>query len=108
MRGAQEGKAGAAALMVLGAVVAIACASAIGAIATLVVIALDQPASVQSITLASGATIAGPFNARVAGPNQVPQTGECAVVAWKSGTIYCLRNKSSDANLQAQAEKAGR
>ncbi len=108
MRGAPESKAGAAALMVLGAIVAIACASAIGAVATLVFIALDQPAPARSVTLAGGASIAGPFNARVAGTIELPQTGGCAVVAWKSGMIYCLRNKSSEANIQAQAEKSGR
>jgi hypothetical protein len=61
MNDAPESRAGAVALMVLGVVIALACASAIGAVTTLVVMALDKPASAAA-TLAGGATIPGPSN----------------------------------------------
>ncbi|HLX79232.1 MAG TPA: hypothetical protein VKS43_01480 [Burkholderiales bacterium] len=118
--GALDGKAEAAALLALGAVVALTCASAIGAIATLIVISLDRPASDRPMILASGVTtVVGPFKARTVNrPMQAPLNGDCVVVASKAGMTYCPRNKFSEANepprngpsgmIQARAEKSGR
>jgi len=57
------------ALVVLGAITALACVSAIGAVTTLVVMA------------ANSETDAGTARDR-----------ECAVVAWRSGEIHCFRS----------------
>jgi hypothetical protein len=94
-----ESRAGAVALMGLGMLAALACASAIGAATALVVIAMDTPASAAPGRL-----------------TRTPQSDECAVVAWKSGTSYCFRNKSAEVNgpmrngpavvVQAQADPA--
>jgi len=85
------------ALMVLGMLVTLTCASAIGAAMTLVVMAIDKPASAPSTVLA-----------------RIPQSGECAVTAWKTGMTYCFRDTSAEAGrpsrkgpavvVQAQAD----
>ncbi len=54
------------ALMALAAMAALACVSAIGAVTTLVVMATNAE-------------------------SMVPHDRECAVVAWKSGEVHCLR-----------------
>ena len=68
---ASEQRAGSLALIVLGAVTALACALAIGAATMLVFLALDvsEPAGAVAVSDA-----------------------DCAVVAWKSGSIHCFRN----------------
>ena len=58
----------AAALLVLGAIAALACVSAIGAATTLVVMETSGEPDVV-----------------------VPHDQECAVVAWKSGEVHCFR-----------------
>jgi hypothetical protein len=86
-----ESKAGATALIVISALIALACASAIGTVATLVVFAVDNP------------------------PLHETRSGECAVVAWKTGTTYCFGDRTAEANgalagptvvIQAQAGPA--
>jgi phage terminase large subunit-like protein len=63
-------------LIVLGMVIALACVSAIGAVTTLVVMAMDTPASAEG--------------------------GDCGVVAWKAGMMHCFRNESSEASKPAR------
>jgi len=84
--------------MVLGVLTALACASAIGAAMALVVISIDKPAFEAPELL-----------------THAPRSGECAVVAWRTGTIYCFGNKTADLNgamdgqavvVQAQAGQA--
>ena len=62
--------------MVIGMIIALACASAIGAVTTLVVMAMDRPAPTQG--------------------------GECGVVAWQTGIVHCFRSESNDASKQAR------
>jgi hypothetical protein len=57
--------------MVLGAIAVLACVSAIGAATTLVVMAVNDPEPARAV---------------------VRYDRECAVVAWKSGSIHCFRN----------------
>jgi hypothetical protein len=57
--------------MALGFVIALSCVSAIGAVASLVVMTPDERA---------------------------PGNGECVVVAWNTGMIYCLGGTSNEAN----------
>ena len=71
MNTVSENRAGAVALMVLGFVTALTCVSAIGAVASLVFMTPDERA---------------------------PSDGECVVVAWNTGMIYCLSRKSSEGN----------
>lgn len=80
MNDVSESRAGAVVLMTLGMLVTLACASAIGAAATLVILAVDKPASATPAVLA-----------------HVPQSGECTVMAWKTGMIYCFRSESVEA-----------
>ena len=58
------------ALIALGVVAALACVSAIGAATTLVVMAMNDSHPAEAV---------------------VPYDRECAVVAWKSGSIHCFR-----------------
>src|SRR5690349_24894885 len=58
------------ALMVLGVVAALACVSAIGAATTLVVMAMHDSAPAETVAR---------------------YDRDCAVVAWKSGSIHCFR-----------------
>jgi hypothetical protein len=67
-------------LIVLGAVAALACISAIGAATTLVVVAMDQPAHTES--------------------------GGCAVVAWKTGMTHCFRNERGEGSNTARYRPA--
>jgi hypothetical protein len=64
------------ALVALGAIAALACVLAIGAVTTLVVMAADTSAPAQG--------------------------SECNVVAWKTGTVHCFRNGSSEAGKPAR------
>src|SRR6185503_3715179 len=59
------------ALMALAAVAALACVSAIGAATTLVVLAVNDQQPADPVVL---------------------YERECALVAWKSGSIHCFRN----------------
>jgi hypothetical protein len=59
------------ALMVLGSLATLACVTAIGAATVLVVIALDDPAPGEAVA---------------------SYDRDCALVAWKSGSIRCFRN----------------
>lgn len=56
------------ALLVLGAITALACVSAIGAVTTLVVLAANPEPEAM-----------------------VTHDRDCAVVAWKSGEVHCFR-----------------
>ena len=69
--------------MVAGAVAALACVSAIGAATALVVLALEasEPA---------GAT--------------APNNRDCAVVAWKSGSVHCFHSVAGGANKLARGD----
>jgi hypothetical protein len=98
MDDAPESRAGDVALMVLGAVTTLACASAIGAAATLVVMTPYKPASSAAIMFAGGAAIPGPSKAQevIVQPVLAPQSGECVLMAWKTGMIYCIRNNSDN------------
>ena len=78
---ASEKRAGSLAWMVLGAVTALACVSAIGAATTLVF--LTQEASEPAGTV--------PTN-----------DADCAVVAWKSGSVHCFRNAAGEASKPAR------
>ncbi len=57
-----ENRAGAVALLVLGFFIALTCVSAIGAAASLVILTPEE---------------------------RVPRGGDCVVVAWNTGMIYC-------------------
>ena len=57
--------------MVLGAVTALACVLAIGAATTLMFLALDVSAPAGAVAVSDA---------------------DCAVVAWKSGSIHCFRS----------------
>ena len=119
MDDAPESKAGPVSLIVISAVIALACASSIGAIATLVVMTLDRPASVTTV-LAGDVTVSGPSKPRnvTVRPVLAPQNADCVVAAWKTGTIYCFLDMPDEGNrpsrigpavvVQAQAEKPTR
>lgn len=77
-------RAGSLALMVVGAIMALACVSAIGAATTLVVMAIDT----------------GPAEAIV------PHDRECSVVAWKAGELHCLRGVFAGTHGPARGESA--
>jgi hypothetical protein len=63
-------RTGSLALMALGVVAALACVSAIGAATTLVVMAMNDSEPAQAVA---------------------SYERDCAVVAWKSGSIHCFR-----------------
>ena len=106
-------------MIALGAVIALACVSAIGAVTTLVVIALDNPASATA-TLAGDATSPGPSKTREVTdhPMRAPRSSECGMEVWKRGMIYCFGSKSGEGIkpprkgpavvVQAQAEESAR
>jgi len=68
---ASENRVAAVALLVLGFFIALTCVSAIGAAASLVILTPEERA---------------------------PRGGDCVVVAWNTGMIYCQGAKSGEAN----------
>jgi len=71
------------ALMALGAITALACVSAIGAVTTLVVMAMGtEPEAVR------------------------PHDRDCAVVAWKSGEVHCFRGVFAGADRSERGDLA--
>jgi hypothetical protein len=70
------------ALMALGVVAVLACVSAIGAATTLVVLAMNDPEPAEAV---------------------VPHDRDCAVVAWKSGSVYCFRSMAGSADKPARS-----
>src|SRR5258706_5366846 len=71
------------ALMVLGVLAVIACVSAIGAATTLVVMAMNDSEPAEAVSL---------------------HDRDCAVVAWKSGSVYCFRSNG----MASSADKPAR
>jgi hypothetical protein len=105
MNDAREGKA--VALTILGAIISLACASMIGALAALVVMTVEKP--VPSPALAQDAFAAGSAESRRAifRPLRPPRQGECTVVIWNTGMIYCVRDKGDKAGQAWQGERLG-
>ena len=89
---ASENRSVAIAWMGLGAIVALACASAITAAAALVFTALDKPSPSLNMLADAPVAFASAANSRevVARLDRQPQAGECEMVLWKSGTVYCV------------------
>jgi hypothetical protein len=69
MNSASENRAGSVALLVLGFFIALTCVSAIGAAASLVIMTPDE---------------------------RTPRGGDCVVVAWNTGMIYCQGAKPGE------------
>lgn len=67
--------------MVVGAVAALACVSAIGAATALVVLALEASEPAGAVAT---------------------NDADCAVVAWKSGSVHCFRSVAGEANRPAR------
>ncbi|HLX79253.1 MAG TPA: hypothetical protein VKS43_01585 [Burkholderiales bacterium] len=88
----------AAALITLGAVVSLACVSMIGAVAALVVMAAEKAAPVAAQARDDTAAAGGAGLRRaVFRPLPAPREGECAVIIWNTGMIYCVRDKPAQA-----------
>jgi hypothetical protein len=93
----RESRAAAVALIALCAVISLACASMIGAVAVLVVTAAEKP--VPSVALARNDAVGGGAGLRraVFSPLRAPRKGECTVVIWNTGMVYCVRDKPAQA-----------
>jgi hypothetical protein len=76
----------------------------------------ERPSPATITTLSGGTTIAGAVKIQeITVPSmRATQSGECSVVAWKTGMSYCFRSEFGEANkamrnstatvLQAQTE----
>jgi hypothetical protein len=114
MDDARESRAVAVALMVLGTVVSLACASMIGALAVLMVMTTEKPAPAIVLERDVVTGGAGPRQT-ILRPLRAPREGECTAVIWNTGMIYCVRDRATQAPegrrpgpavvVQAQAEE---
>jgi hypothetical protein len=90
MEDARENSVVVVTLSVLCTVVALACALAIGAVAVLVVLAASRPTSTAALAKDAAAASNAAFREPVFRGLPAPQEGECAVVLWNAGMIYCV------------------
>lgn len=95
------GGATAVALAVLAAVISLACATMVGALTALVVMATQAPLPGAELAMDT-ADGGGPGSRSViVRPMRAPMEGECTVVIWNTGMIYCVRDRAAQDSPRA-------
>lgn len=103
MEQARENSVVVVSLSLLCVVVALACALTIGAISVLVLLEVGKQAPI--VSLPKDAPTAGGAGLRepVFRGLPAPREGECRVVMWKAGTIYCVRGEAPQGSEMKRA-----